>query len=392
MNPPLFRRPIHPFEESTVSALLSRQGDCSLSSGVAGALLLESRLHSVEPTEQRRVHIESAIDILIHSIQSQDLQINLWAGMVGVLYALEYTKAVCPDLIEDRVDSFVSQMDDMLVGYLTGHRATLHFDLVSGLVGFGAYALMRTSSQAGALLYQTVEETLLARAEGTPDGLRWRTMPRHLSPIAAPSARQMGHIDFGIAHGQPGVVLLLAAGLRNGLTRDEAVTRSGLEQATSFLMASQQSDLAHSRYPYYQPQSHNTASRLAWCYGDVGVGFALHSAGLAIDSPGLKAFGSELVEARMNQPDESFALSDTGLCHGTLGVVHLVNKMLRDSRSEKTSALLASWRAVQPASHLEYGYHQQPDLLDGTAGVLLALTEEPGEGWHRWDTCLCLGF
>lgn len=385
-------RSAYPFEESTVSALIARADDSSLSSGVAGALVLEARLYSLDPTEQRRAHIKSAIDALIRSIQSQELQINLWAGMVGVLYALEYTRSACPDLIEDPVASFVSQMDDMLVDYLCSHRTTLQFDLISGLVGFGAYALMRTCSEAAALIYQTVEEALLARAEATPSGLRWRTMPRHLSPIAAPSAKQTGHIDFGIAHGQPGVLLLLAAGLRHGLAKDRALTRSSLEQSASFLMASQQHDLVHSKYPYYDPQSHNTASRLAWCYGDVGVGFALHSAGLAVDSPQLRAFATELVEARLDQPDESFTLSDTGLCHGTLGVAHLINKMSLNNDSPRMGELLATWRAVQPMSHLDHGYHQQPDLLDGTAGVLLALSETPGAGRHRWDTCLCLGF
>jgi hypothetical protein len=299
---------------------------------------------------------------------------------------------VAPEAVPPAVVDLLDRLDDMLADYVESRQQAMHFDLISGAVGFGAYALMRANAHGSKRLYSAVERNLFERAESIGSGVRWRTWPRHLSQMAASTAKETGHIDFGLAHGQPGVTLLLAAGLKHGLCADRARTRSCLDAAVRHLMNQSRDDLGQSRYPYYDPQATNAASRLAWCYGDLGVGFALHCVADVLDADDLASFADDLIARRLGQVEASFGINDHGLCHGYAGVAYLIEKM--NGRGSKAGRSLAAdfRRRTAVERSLEFGCHEQPDLLDGAAGISLSQLEPDLGGRHSWDVCFSLGF
>jgi hypothetical protein len=380
-------------ENKAVASLLSASMDASLASGLSGALVLEAHLQAADPSEARSAAIAAALAGLVHVVQSQELRIDLWSGLVGVLYAIEYARHAVPEHMNPSVEQFVDEMDSMLLEYIEAHADDMHFDLVSGLAGFGAYALMRTSDASARALYGRVEQALLARHEQGDSGIFWRTTPALVGPNASDHSRQFGHIDFGIAHGQSGVILLLAAGLKYGLSANSSRTESALRSATDFVVGYAGNRTPYARYPYYEPQSLGGPSRLAWCYGDLSAALSIFCAAEQLASSELRAAAEQIVLRRLEQPVETFALEDLGLCHGHSGIFLMLEKMSRGEGHAQIRAHADAFRShLKPVDNLEFGLHQRADLLDGAAGVLLASRGHPAQSRHAWDTCLCLGF
>ncbi|WUR11431.1 lanthionine synthetase LanC family protein [[Empedobacter] haloabium] len=373
-------------EEAQHDAMLARPEEISLANGAAGTLLLQAHLYGLAPTAARRARIAETIEVLVAAVQSRDLPVTLWTGLVGILYAFEYAHAVDPALLPSPVAAFVADIDELLAGYVARRDASLGFDLITGLAGIGTYALMRSDGGAARELYRTVESVLAEQSESAAAGRVWRTAGRFLGPLAPAESRKHGHVDLGVAHGLPGVVLLLAGALRHGLATGD--TTRYLREGAAALVALRGEPVDGACYPYYSSQ--RGGSRLAWCYGDLSVGFALHAAGAALSDPALGETAHVLVAERLAQPDESFGLADHALCHGHAGVLHLVGKMARERAEPVYLRRMAAWRAAIADGAQPLAGHT--GLLEGSGGVLLALQDGVARGRHHWDVCLCMGF
>lgn len=367
-------------------AALDTPANISLAAGSAGALLMQAHLFSLQATEQRRQQTSELLAALIHQVQAREMSTALWDGLTGILYAIEYTRTVAPDLISEPLAQFVEEMDELLIGYLSQSGAGQHFDVISGTAGIGAYALMRTDLDAARRLYSAVEACLLKQSTVMDAGRIWRTATKFMSPFASIESRTHGHIDLGLAHGQPGVVQLFAGAVRHGIATDD--TRRYLGEATSALIALQSEPTQGCRYAYFD--IHPGHSRLAWCYGDLSAAFSIYSAASVEHNEEWRAMARSLLLGRLQQPEESFGLEDAALCHGQAGVLHLVRKIAAHDPQPAYTRFVNERLAVLDNSDDEY--QSRPGLLEGHAGVLLVLQDGPDGGRHHWDVCLCLGF
>ncbi|QYG06802.1 lanthionine synthetase LanC family protein [Janthinobacterium sp. PAMC25594] len=373
-------------EKKCFIELLSRPKNVCLADGVAGALLLESQLYSQAPSKERRENIVKVINILIHSIQFEPLEIGLWIGLTGILYSIEFTRSICPELVSPEVQTFVSEMDEHLINYLDSRKNDLNFDLISGTVGIGAYALMRTDIIAARRIYSSVERSLITSSEHVGNGRIWRSnMPRSSLAFTPGITR----IDLGLAHGLPGVVLLMAGAVKHTLATE--ITQNVLQEAVVALIGYQAEQKNGSKYPYFDPQHEWAGSRLGWCYGDLGVGFAIASAGSATSNQSWINFGKELVEQRISQPTSTFLISDNSLCHGRSGVLHILKK-LKQYFSIEDYTFVAEWIAHDTEKDSVNDSLASYGLLEGMTGVLISLYDNSSQERQHWDTCLCLGF
>ena len=122
-------------------------------------------------------------------------------------------------------DAACKAIDEVLVRQLEGW--TRDYDLISGLVGFGVYAIER--GDAGAPLARAVLDGLDAYA-----ARGWLTAPELLPAHQRVSAPE-GYVNLGLAHGIPGVVAVLAQFCKRGFEPGRA--RALLEIALRRLLA-----------------------------------------------------------------------------------------------------------------------------------------------------------
>lgn len=316
-------------------------------------------------------------------------------GLFGGAARIGWTVAHLTD--GETTDQVCASLDAVLLRQLAGDW-TRDYDLIRGLVGLGVYALER--GDAGHALAIRVLDQLerLARPRGA--GVAWRTGPELLPPHQRAVAPH-GYWNLGLAHGQSGVIALLARYLVRGL--EPARTRRLLDAAVAFQLGISVAPDEHT--PAWiadgtdQPSS---ADRLAWCYGDLGVGVALYAAGQAADHPGWcdRALGLARRCARL--PLERTHVADAGLCHGAAGAAHVFHRLFVASGDAELGAATRTWLAhtlaIRNAEPIA-GFPQRvtdgtgrwvPDasVLNGAPGVALVLAALRSETEPLWSRLL----
>ena len=198
--------------------------------------------------------------------------------------------------------------------------------------------------------------------------------------------------DLGMAHGLPGVLSALAALLQDGWSARGA--RSLVAQSAQWLW-SQCLPIAPDAVDFPYGSRHSPTdqplrrSRHAWCYGALGVSAAM----VRLEHANLSdpAWTDATLRGALNARQSHHGMVDQCLCHGYAGSAYmclrLAESLSPDSRPRLRADLLAAaWedhskvvaRLESEPCHAtlhvtEGGKHRTDTLLEGSAGVLLAM-------------------
>jgi hypothetical protein len=312
-----------------------------------------------------------------------NLPVALHGGLCEIGWIFQHLTGPVSDAEDPLKD-----LDSVLSSRLSLNNGIPSFDLISGLTGVGVYLLARCSSGHSRAALSTVVKELDKRAERMTEGLAWWTPADQLSDYE----RQLspnGHYNLGVAHGIPAVIKFLADASAAGI--EVQISNALFEGATRWLQQQQDPTLG-SRYanwakPFSQPSK---VSRIAWCYGDLGIGALLLQAARALRRVDLEAFAIELIDSSLwRSPDR---VDEGTLCHGAAGVAHIFGRAYQTLR-------LARYReAAQRYYSLTLSFVERDLLLDvltdgfldGAIGIALALTSAILPVEPCWDRLLML--
>ncbi|MBL7726055.1 MAG: hypothetical protein JNM68_00135, partial [Dinghuibacter sp.] len=214
-------------------------------------------------------------------------------------------------------------------------------------------------------------------------------------------------LNFGLAHGMPGLIAFLSKVYTAGISRETIAGK--VNSCIDYLLSEQNPEDAPSQFPSYLFTDGNDddtrMSRLGWCYGDLGMAFALIHWGKASGRAELLERGTNIAlhTLHRNTP-ETAACTDAPLCHGSAGLVHQYNRLYLFSGKEEFKQAAHLW-AEQTLTHFYApgkgvgGYPfmtfdeeknaafpaSNPSLLEGAAGVALALASALHSESPDWD-------
>jgi lantibiotic modifying enzyme len=324
---------------------------------------------------------------------------GLYSGFSGVAWTLEHLRGRLFE--EEEGEDPGEEVASALVEHLGLSPWKGHYDLISGLVGFGVYALERLPRPGGRECLERTVVRLAEIAERQAGGLiTWRTGPELLIDRELESFPQ-GHYNLGVAHGVPGVIGVLARACAAGVEAREL-----LDGAVAWLLAQKLPPEAGAAFSYnVAPGSEPRATRLAWCYGDLGIAATLLMAARAV---GEKAWEREAIgisRAAAERDVEKAGVVDAGICHGAIGVAHLFNRLYQASGEPALRAAALLWieKALgyrQPGEGIggfrmwivgegdELDWRNDPGFLTGSAGVGLALLAAATAEEPLWDRLL----
>lgn len=375
-------------------------GDPSLSRGWTGTAVTMHHLDAAFPGEGFGAVSEAALDRAVDAVAAQRMSPGLLQGFPGIAWAIEHLGG------NDGPEDANAGIDEALLEMLGAARAGGLYDLVSGLVGVGVYALRRLPAPSGEKLLGTVVERLAEWSEPAEPGITWYTRPELIPPTARERVPE-GYYNLGLAHGVPGVIGLLAHAHRAGVA--QATAERLLEGAVQWVLAQALPPGGRATWPYFVgPGIDPRPARLAWCYGDPGVITSLLAAADALERPEWEEAALAALARAVARPPGSSDVSGASLCHGALGLAHLWNRMWQRTRSEDLRNAIAYWTKVgldlriypdglagysvwDPESEAEEGRDVQgPGLLAGVAGVALALVAAATDLEPTWDSHLLL--
>ncbi len=215
-------------------------------------------------------------------------------------------------------------------------------------------------------------------------------------------------INLGMSHGLSSIIAILSKGYK---VNSNSLTKELIIESIKCLLSAKSSTQNNSIFPNHvfknaKPISNKSSeSRLAWCYGDLGISVALWHASQAL---GRKDWEQEAIDTILHASKRRGLVEngvvDAGLCHGTAGIAHIFNRMygytgleelkeasnywfaetLKMARFEDGLAGFKAWQGN------ERGRENEPGLLEGIAGIGLARISAVSDIEPAWDECLLL--
>lgn len=320
---------------------------------------------------------------------------RLYGGFPGVGWVVEHLTGQLLDEEED----LGAAVAELLAARLADPWRD-EFDLISGLCGLALYAVERGERPGGRECRERVVARLAERAERLPEGLAWRTPPEELIPERRAVAPE-GTFDCGVAHGVPGVIGVLslarAAGVESGTL---------LEESVAWLLAQRLPSGELSQFPYsVTPGRVPGPSRLAWCYGDLGVAAVLLLAARAAEGRDWEGEALAIAHCAAGRDAATSGVVDAGLCHGAVGLAHLFHRMGRSTGDpvllgaardwlargldlRRPGQGIAGFQSLDPEAEGGAVWVDDPSFLCGTTGVALALLAAATPVEPRWDRLL----
>jgi hypothetical protein len=291
-------------------------------------------------------------------------------------------------LAHRRVDAALARIDR---GELP---AFAEYDLFRGLTGIGQLLLQRApgADALGRILRYLVRLTEPLRIDGTLLPGWWAVHdPDPLVPTPG------GHANFGLAHGITGPVTLLSAALRRGIVVDGQI--DAIAEICGHLDAWQQDGESGAWWPQWITRDEVRTGRVrqtgplrpSWCYGTPGIARGQQIAAIAVGDTSRQSMAEGALAACLSDPSQLHRIADTGLCHGWSGLYQTAWRAARDAATPTLGARLP-YLAEALSRHAEAAEHHHVGLLDGVAGLSLALhtaarTTPPVSGW---DACLLI--
>jgi hypothetical protein len=374
-----------------------------LPGGAAGLALLYAHLAAagLGPGDSAAL-AEEHLAYASAAVAGQPMTPALHGGFTGVAWTVDHlVGAGAPGQ-----DAGAAVADAVLM-YLRQTPWTGDYDLISGLVGLGVYALERPAGSLRGALLAEVLARLEELAECDQEGARWFTPPALLPPHQR-EHHPGGHFNFGLAHGIPGVLALLGRIAAPGQP-EELRGRAGqlLASGAGWFLAQEQPAAVGSAYPWARGRGEApSASRLAWCYGDAGVAAALHLAGRSAADRVLCDAGLRLAQRSARRPAEQSGVTDAGLCHGAAGLALIFARLHAETGDPVLADAARHWLADvldrrRPGTGIagflahapgrgEGAWHADPGLLTGAAGIALTLLAGVGAQPPAWDRALLL--
>jgi hypothetical protein len=336
---------------------------------------------------------KTALDFLDRAIEraaTDSPTLPLYVGTPGVGWAMAYLERSVLDAEEGDND-----VDELVEIGLKSERWLAHheFDLIRGCTGLGVYLLERGRPADPAV-------TALERiSTETDDGVTWWVDPKTV-PAERAEMFPEGYYDVGVAHGQAGVVAMLAWAHAAGT----ATAKGLLDPALAWLLKQRLPEQkGPGRYPLlFGPGTERNGGRMAWCYGDLGVSVALLAAGRALKDENVLREAFETAISCAERPVEQTGAIDASLCHGAGGISLLFGRLHQAFGDERLADAARTWARIlldmrvdgEPVAGYRYsvpqgdgrGWEPRTGVLEGAAGVGLVLHALTSDVAPDWDS------
>lgn len=371
----------------------------SLMSGKFGEILFLYYYSLINNEYQEKA--DMLLDELIENISTKNLPFtstycNGFAGFGLGLHMLEEA-----GFIDGSADT-LDDIDVILSYHLKKEIGKDNYDFLHGVVGIGFYFLKhyKYRPQVSLVQIKRILDYLESSAIYEEDGkYKWTMIDTYDDNKVK--------TNISLSHGMASIVIFLSRTLHLGIIEDNIALVKLLKGALKFVLAQQ---IDHSEYGSYFPnlalESIPTIvrSRLAWCYGDLGIAMALWQAGNALKDQDAIDFAKKILKfsaTRTNLVQAS--VHDAGLCHGAAGVAQVFLRMGKEMQLPELYKAYEYWKDIT----LRMGSHQDgvggykafrakedewiafSSVLEGAAGIGFTLLSEVNSDW---DEILLLSF
>ncbi|AWK06345.1 hypothetical protein HYN56_19785 [Flavobacterium crocinum] len=300
-----------------------------------GALLYFATKYTYSKEEKYKVIARELLDNFIDVFSSYEFQTGILEGFDGTGYVLAYIKKC--GIID--TEELLDDIESLLLQSLRLNINDLNFDLLYGSIGKVQYLLDSGRFNVFAELINSLIEKLYNCREEIDGRIFWYEL-------------ESRNINLGLAHGLPGIFVFLTRLkalefkneyidiLLNGIFNSFLFFENTIPSISSF----------GAGFPLSKELTCH--SRLAWCYGDLGIAYAiLYYGKISGNKLVLEKYYNMLSLILQRSISESglvhfsdYSFFDTGFCHGLSGIYYILYKLNEMENNESLQYKIEYWQ------------------------------------------------
>jgi lantibiotic modifying enzyme len=372
---------IEDFMEGPEKDLLHHE-KLSLYVGRPGMLMMRSLIANKTNSARQKRKARADFNFIMKELQDADFIITPFSsGIAGIGFAFDYVNN-CEILHED-ITHIIEEIDDTVEGDVPNLIVKSNYDLLHGVIGMGVYLIRKKRyNEVKKIINSLSKEAVRGNKE-----VKWKRFDEY---------RTRKYIyDLGFAHGNAGILFFLGFAYNHGIEKETCKELiCGLFEFYDSNIQDHKKNGSFFGYSYdaddYQlgkkPVQH---SRLAWCYGDLGVLVTLIQVALWMNDPEKANYYERLLEKTIERRDQQdVQVVDACFCHGSAGNAFLYKHAFELTKNEKFKDIAVYWleNALAMANNTKAltGYNflvgtrgedpyqnDFPGLLEGFLGVYL---------------------
>jgi lantibiotic modifying enzyme len=369
----------------------------SLLPGHAGCMLVQGIFLQRTGDVRYREALLQTEKFLLHKINASDpLSAVFCDGLAGWGWLMIHlkTQGILPDFDE----TILEQVDAILEQSLDTMLQKGNYDLFYGALGLGMYFLKRKQHH----LVARILSHFSASAVQADNEVRWL----QFRPV--PSAKP--RYDFGLPHGITGILYFVHKCYQANVM--PALSEELMKKGIGFFLNNIQDEATvHSFFPYWidaeqygKTTMQPVRSRLAWCYGDLGILYTLLQLAKTLQNTALEgAVLQMLLKTCVRRTPQETDVEEPGFCHGASGVGYLYMKLFKQTGHPLFKETADHWYRETcalgnkngPAGYLfqvgENSWAPASGILEGLGGIALSLLAYAGPAAQdHWDECMFL--
>lgn len=307
------------------------------------------------------------------------------SGIFSLLHYLQKNKFLDIDIEEAEKLYFNFLYTNLKVDIEDGN-----YDFLHGALGILYFFLFNISKKDRQPIISEFLDNLLSKAIITNNSIFWNDKFNNLP------------CNISLAHGMSSITLILSYIYRLGLFQKKL--KSIINLSSDFILSQKIVTAINSCYPNINLDD-KKEPRLAWCYGDLGIGIALWQVGFNIQRNELMSEALRIFKFSEARTDPySNRVQDACFCHGASGIAQLYRRMYYYTRIKSFLKISDYWinETVNMSKHSDglAGFKSflngelimsDKSLIDGIAGIgMVLMSSLLHEKDSRWDSLFLL--
>lgn len=323
-------------------------------------------------------------------------------GLVGMAWVFNHLEQ---ENFVDLDEGLLNNLDDPLYNIMVANMKSENYDFLHGAIGYGFYFLKRYQNTNSDKLKNKYRDYLFSLIGLLDDATERKGNKTKWISIIDKKTNIKGY-NLSLAHGISSIVNFLSRlyGYDDFNNRVESMLKGGIDYILSF---KNENERSFSLFPNYIIKGTDVhwESRVAWCYGDLGIGLSLWHASNSLGDNKLRNTAINIFNhVAQRTSSKNSGVIDAGICHGSFGNAQIFNYIYKETKEEIFRVAGSFWMqdGLRKAMHKTgyCGYKQwggndqkwqnELFLLEGVSGIGLCLLSHLSKFETNWDECLMI--
>lgn len=364
--------------------------------GRSGIALSFAWLGSMFPDKDYSDHAFELMNTLIDTLAEIEWAPEMGCELSSAGFVMQYLQN--NGIIDNEDDLGLEAVDEFLLTAIPVLAEQKNWDPILGLVPVGNYFLERYKKTGDTAPLELIAEHLIKLSSIVEGYHVWITPGHRYQPKDC--------LNFGMAHGMPGLIAFLSKLYAAGIKKNELEPL--VNSCIQYLLSKQNTEDAGGQFPSYifpgEEEEQSLGSRLGWCYGDLGMSFALLHWGHVTHQQELIKKATDIAIKTTARTLETAACTDGPFCHGASGLAHQYNRIYQYTKDPALKDAALKWTDItldhffkpeMGAGGYPFMFYDETDktikakssisLLEGAMGVALVFVSLLSEEVPSWD-------